>query len=35
MYGYNEEDFPHLAEFVKTWREKYGQQLESEEQYLK
>jgi len=24
MYGYNQEEFPHLAEFVKTWREKYG-----------
>ncbi|MBT8379113.1 MAG: tyrosine-protein phosphatase [Ignavibacteria bacterium] len=31
MYGYNEEEFPHLAEFVKNWREKYGQQLELEE----
>ena len=32
MYGYNEEEFPHLAEFVKSWREKYGKQLELEEQ---
>jgi len=23
MYGYNEEEFPHLAEFAKDWREKY------------
>ena len=23
MYGYNEEEFPHLAEFAKRWREKY------------
>jgi protein tyrosine/serine phosphatase len=23
MYGYNEKEFPHLAEFVKGWREKY------------
>jgi protein tyrosine/serine phosphatase len=23
MYGYNEEEFPHLAEFAKHWREKY------------
>ena len=23
MYGYNEEEFPHLAEFAKYWREEY------------
>jgi len=23
MYGYNEEEFPYLAEFAKRWREKY------------
>ena len=23
MYGYNEEEFPHLAEFAKRWWEKY------------
>lgn len=23
MYGYNEEEFPHLAEFAKHWRKKY------------
>ena len=23
MYGYNEEEFPQIAEFVKNWREKY------------
>jgi len=23
IYGYNEEEFPHFAEFAKRWREKY------------
>ncbi|NNG26464.1 MAG: hypothetical protein HKM87_02995 [Ignavibacteriaceae bacterium] len=32
MYGYNEEEFPQLSEFVKTWREKYKQNSEVVEQ---
>jgi len=35
MYGYNQEEFPHLAEFVKTWREKYGKQFLLEKHELK
>ncbi len=27
IYGYNEEEFPHLAEFAKRWREKYLKNL--------
>ena len=32
MYGYNEEEFPHLTEFAKTWREKYLQNVMIDEQ---
>ncbi len=32
MYGYNEEEFPHLTEFAKTWREKYLQNAMIDEQ---
>jgi len=32
MYGYNEEEFPHLTEFAKTWQEKYSQNAMIDEQ---
>ncbi len=32
MYGYNEEEFPQLSEFAKTWREKYLQSAMIDEQ---